>query len=425
MGVPKQAFTVSSRKKPTPATTRRLRQHVLELLKKQGLAVGADRLVQDQSYDKEQIRRIHAHGRSERLSEEHPFVEAWLPKLWKYLASGSDIDPSCIDPHAVVVGNNEELAALFRVASLWWSVPVSRGFGRRFRIVVFDRSNGKLIGLIGLTDPVFNLRARDSWIGWASKDREKRLAHVMDAYVLGAVPPYNVLLGAKLLGLLATSDFVRNIFRRRYRTKKSVIRGKRFDGRLAMVTVTSALGRSSVYNRLRFGGSTVFQSVGFTQGYGHFHLANGTYANLRAYLKAIGDDEVERFRFGQGPNYRIRVVRTALEHLGLPRDLLRHGVKRAVYVAPMASNTAAFLKGEAKRLRWHRRPVEKVVKFWRERWLEPRASWDKSYREFDRQEWNQILESSASGPSATTSHRNSVSIREQPNASQNLESDMP
>jgi hypothetical protein len=157
-----------------------------------------------------------------------------------------------------------------------------------------------------------------------------------------------------------------------------------------MVTATSALGRSSIYNRLRLEGVEVFQPVGFTEGYGHFHLANGTYDLLRNYLEALGEEEVNRYKFGSGPNYRIRVVRKALEHLGLPGDLLRHGVRRAVYVAPLAQNSAAFLRGENERLQWYGRPVEEVIGVWRERWLLPRASRDFSYRTFNRESWSEI-----------------------------------
>ncbi len=158
-----------------------------------------------------------------------------------------------------------------------------------------------------------------------------------------------------------------------------------------MVTATSALGRSSIYNRLRFDGVEVFRPVGFTEGYGHFHLANGTFEKLREYLRLCGDQEINRFKFGSGPNYRFRVVRKALEHLQLPTELLRHGLKRGVYIAPLASNTAAFLRGEAERLQWYHRPLDRVVKFWRERWLLPRASHDSSYREFDSESWNELL----------------------------------
>ena len=368
----------------------RLRAKLLQLLMLQGFKIGDDLLLKQRAYGKRQIRQIHAVSRQERLDLEQPFVQEWLPRLSKYLASGSEVDATRIDPVPVVV-EDDEMGALFRLASLWWSVPVSKGFGRRFRILIFDRSNDKLIGLLGLTDPVFNLRVRDSWIGWDVRDREKRLAHVMDAYVLGAVPPYNQLLGAKLMALVATSDFVRGVFRKRYRNSKSVILKREFDGRLALITATSALGRSSIYNRLKFDDIDVFHPVGFTEGYGHFHLANGTYARLRDYLALLGDDEVNRFKFGSGPNYRIRVVRRALEQLKLPPNLLQHGIKRAVYVAPLAKNTAAFLRGDNEHLLRYDRRFADIVDAWRERWLLPRASRDASYRSFDSSGWARLI----------------------------------
>ncbi len=200
-------------------------------------------------------------------------------------------------------------------------------------------------------------------VGWDVRTREANLAHVMDANVLGAVPPYNHLLGAKLVGLLAASNFVRDVFRQRYRQSPAIITERNFDERLALVTVTSALGPSSIYNRLCFNGVNVFAPIGFTEGYGHFHLANGTYESLRNYLRAMGDPVVEQCKFGNGPNYRFRVVRRALEHLDLPPGLLCHGVKRGVYVAPLASNTAAFLRGESHRLQWYDRSFESVMTF--------------------------------------------------------------
>jgi len=341
---------------------------------------------------KKTVRAIHVHFREDRLHEEKDFVRKWYPRISHYFASGRDIDPQRVDPYPVLVKNNEVHAALFRIASLWWSVPVSRGYGRRFRILIFDRSNGKLFGLLALTDPVFNLRKRDAWVGWEVRTRENMLAHVMDACVLGAVPPYNCLLGAKFVSLLAASNFTRQLFKQRYGKKKSIIRKRNFDGRLALVTTTSALGRSSILNRLRFGSVDVFQPVGFTEGYGHFHLANGTFEKIRAYLTTCKDKEARRYKFGNGPNYRMRVVRRALERLNLPSELLRHGIRRGVYVAPLARNTAAFLNGSASRLSWYQRPLTEIVTFWRERWLLPRAARDNSYLAFDARSWRRILE---------------------------------
>jgi hypothetical protein len=372
---------------------RKLRRELLAVLSSQGFKFDRKRCaLRTWGKSKRRIRAVHSHARQQRLIEERQFLQDWFPTVRKYLAGGDDVIPQAIKPRPVLVeSNDEEMSALFRIASLWWSVPLSRGFGRRFRILVFDDSNGKLMGLLGLADPVFNLRTRDSWIGWDVRTRETRLAHVMDAYVLGSVPPYNRLLGAKLVAMLAASDYTRGVFHSRYRKRRSVILNRRLDARLALVTATSALGKSSVLNRLSFERAPLFEFVGFTQGFGHFHLANGTFEKIRQFLSASGHDVVKKYKFGSGPNYRIRVVRTALERLSLPSELLRHGIQRAVYVAPLALNTKAFLNGDASKLMWHHRPLDQIIDYWRNRWLLPRAARDNSHRDFRIQEWAGIL----------------------------------
>jgi Druantia protein DruA len=387
----KSSTLAAARSKPLGASAKKLRRTLLRLLRDQGFAVGRKYELKTRGSSKKMIRAIHTHFREDHLRAERAFVHKWYPRISHYFASGKDVDPNRIDPYPVLVEGIDEHAALFRIASLWWSIPVSQGYGRRFRILIFDRSNGKLFGLLALTDPVFNLRTRDAWIGWEVRAREDKLAHVMDACVLGAVPPYNSLLGAKFVSLLAASDFTRQLFRRRYGKKKSIIRKRYFDGRLALVTTTSALGTSSILNRLRFGSVEVFQPVGFTQGYGHFHLANGTFEKIRTFLTKCRDEETHRYKFGSGPNYRIRVVRKALERLQLPPELLRHGIRRGVYVAPLARNSSQFLRGNSSRLLWYQRPLPEIVRFWRERWMLPRAARDASYLAFDSLSWKKIL----------------------------------
>ncbi|MEN1480686.1 Druantia anti-phage system protein DruA, partial [Pseudomonas aeruginosa] len=89
------------------------------------------------------------------------FVSLTGRKLMKFFASGADIDPEKISPVLERVSSGTQQGELFRLASLSWSVPVSNGFGRRLRYLVWDENNGKLIGLIAIGDPVFNLAVRD------------------------------------------------------------------------------------------------------------------------------------------------------------------------------------------------------------------------------------------------------------------------
>jgi len=105
------------------------------------------------------------------------------------------------------------------------------------------------MGIIALGDPVFNLKARDDLIGWNSKDREKRLVNILDAYVLGAIPPYNMILGGKLISCLVRSREVRDDFARKYGKARGIISRKKKGAQLAIITTSSSLGRSSCCGR--------------------------------------------------------------------------------------------------------------------------------------------------------------------------------
>jgi hypothetical protein len=78
--------------------------------------------------------------------------------------------------------------------------------------------------------------------------------------------------------------------------------------------------------------------------------------------------------YGQGPNWKIRTIRKALEELGLSGDLLRHGIRRQVFLAPLASNWAEFLRGEAEVVEPIGRPLTSLVRYFLDRWAIPRAS---------------------------------------------------
>jgi hypothetical protein len=186
-----------------------------------------------------------------------PGLHRYEERLLQFIANGTEVQPKAIVPQLVEVQRDTEAELLFRYAGLHWSIPVSSGYGRRLRFLVKDASNDKLIGLFGLSDPVFALGARDQHVGWDADTRADRLYHIMDAFVMGAVPPYSTLLGGKLVALLALSNQVRQSFRRKYAGSKSLIRKAIRPPFLTMITTASALGRSSVYNRLRVDGVEV------------------------------------------------------------------------------------------------------------------------------------------------------------------------
>ena len=168
---------------------------------------------------------------------------------------------------------------------------------------------------------MFNLRRRDEWIGWDQLGRRERLVNMMDAYVVGAVPPYADLLGGKLVTSLIPSREVADKFRERYGNRTGELSGKKKGARLAAVTVTSALGRSSIYNRLKLVDPNGIASdtpvvelvrLGTTMGYGHFQISDDLFSRLRAVLREDGHRYADGHQFGSGPNWRIRVGESSL-----------------------------------------------------------------------------------------------------------------
>jgi len=200
-----------------------LREKIIRSLRVQGFRVKNGSIVLPKELSKGRVREIHEIAVEHKIERAKEGLFRKEPELLQHIASGNEIWPTRVSPRLVEVepDSNEEL--LFRYASLHWSVPISSGYGRRLRFLVIDEFNNKLIGLIGLGDPVYSLRPRDEWVGWTLADRKKRLSHVMDAFVLGAVPPYSHLLGGKLVAMLAASDTIRKAFKRKYGGARSVI----------------------------------------------------------------------------------------------------------------------------------------------------------------------------------------------------------
>ena len=349
---------------------------------------------------KEAIRTSHRLQKLEIFQHEREALAPYWEHLLTYFANGSEVQPNLINPELIPVISGDETGYLFRMAALLWSVPVSKGYGRRMRYLVLDHSNGKLIGIFALGDPVFNLNARDSWIGWNVNDRKERLVHMMDAYVVGAVPPYSQILGGKLVASLIGSEEISRDFTNKYSQSEGIISKQHKTARLALVTVTSALGRSSLYNRLKLTSvdehnekQTLVEllKIGSTRGYGHFHLSNSLFDRLRELLVEAKHPYASGHKYGEGPNWRWRVIRVGLKEIGLDEDLIRHGIIREVYAMPMATNFREFLCGETSDINLHRPTAIEISKTALDRWVLPRALREPEYKTFQRSTMEELM----------------------------------
>jgi hypothetical protein len=352
-----------------------LKELILKSLSKQGFRILDHRIKPPRTFSKTRVRQLHQVAVNHQIEQAKNRLGRIESHLLSRIASGSDVIPADISPRLIRVTRDSDDELLFRYASRHWSVPVSSGYGRRLRYIVVDDSNGKLIGLFGLADPVYALQARDRWIGWDRAHQRTNLRHVMDSFVLGAI------------AMLVASNEVRRAFKAQYSASSSVISQQPFDGRLALITTTSALGRSSIYNRIKFNSRLLYESVGFTEGSGEFHFANGVYSEMLAYAGRHCDATAKQSEWGLGFRNRREVIKKCLAKIGLSSDLIYHGVKREIFVIPLASNTQDFLSGKTAKPSPLNLPAKDVAAFFKERWLLPRSLRDQRYKEWTADMW--------------------------------------
>ncbi|RWP18495.1 MAG: DUF4338 domain-containing protein [Mesorhizobium sp.] len=351
---------------------------------------------------KEVVRNLHRSQWREKMTAALPLIARALPKALPHFANGAEIDPTKIKFRLILVRSGTAEADLFRIATLTWSVPVSPGFGRRMRYLVWDDGHSRLAGVIALGDPVYNLSVRDNEIGWDVHDRARRLVGLLDAYVLGAVPPYSFLLGGKAVACLIRSKEVLKDFNRAYGESIGVISKSAKHAKLLAVTTTSSMGRSSVYNRLRLDDLTYLKPLGFTKGFGHFHITDSLFEKMRAYLRERDHDYADKHVFGEGPNWRLRTIRAALVGLNVNENILKHGIQREVFISTLAENAYEVLKdGKAKPDFSTLRSVSQISDLARERWILPRAERGEiDYRSWTREQIPNLIKRKVGLPTA-------------------------
>jgi uncharacterized protein DUF4338 len=304
--------------------------------------------------------------------EEPDWLEARSAAMLGELIPGRDLRIELIKP-VLHVCKSEQDHELFRFLSATWSAPQGRYVGRRMRFIVRDHGQPRhpVMGILSLGSSIVRSRERDEYIGWPSEVRRRNLINVMDVTVLGALPPYSLLLGGKLMCYVAASDQVRNSYRARYAGRRTE-QLKRCADDLALLVTSSLFGRSALYNRVRYQGNDLFEAIGKTGGYGTLHLSPTTISLMKELLQERGG--LPANRFGDGPNWKMRLVRTACDLMGLSHEaVLHHGLQKSLYVVRTAHNSLEFLRGASPKPLYHRRPLRTMIDYWKERWLGPRA----------------------------------------------------
>ncbi|MEM3192320.1 MAG: DUF4338 domain-containing protein [Candidatus Parvarchaeota archaeon] len=365
-----------------------LRERIFKNLIESGFSVvNSRRLIVPQN--KDFIRKVHASAVKFIRDDNREFIEKFDDEiLRKFIIDGKDLDIANIQPVLKLI-NNKLDNVVFDWIKLHWSIPTSSGYGRRLRYVVYDKGNFAVIGIIGLADPVFGLGDRDRYIGWSSDVRKRNLKYVMDAFVLGAVPPYSQVLGGKLVASLLLDYKIVRDFRKKYKGTKSLISGEVFNGKLAAITTASALGKSSVYDRIKIPGTSGFLHVGWSKGSGEFQFFNGVYDELFKFAHGQASQSKNK-KWGTGVRNRRTVIKAGLKILGLPSDLLYHNIPRELFIIPLGSKSFDYLNERSVQIRYYRKDTEELSNFAIKRWMLPRSIRRPEYLNFRKESYSLV-----------------------------------
>ncbi len=318
--------------------------------------------------DKDYLRALHVNAKLHH--ETCGQALALFERHRTHFKSGSAIDPAKIAPSLKLITTDDEWADRFYVARSLWSMPYNKGYGRRLRFVVYDEYHEAVIGIIGLQSPPADLAVRDDLFTFPEGRKLELVNATLDAYAVGAIPPYTYLLGGKLCAGLIATDAIRQAYWRQYANKKTEMLNAGIVQPLVGVTTTSAFGRSSQYNRLKYKDRLLAQSLGYTKGYGTLHLEH-VYEKVCEYLKMV--DLYTEGGYGSGPKVRWQNITRALIHLGLPRTLLRHGILREVFLYRFVEDFDKGMQGGQFGKALSLTDAD-FGEYWRERWAIPRAS---------------------------------------------------
>jgi len=247
---------------------------------------------------------------------------------------------------------------------LWWygrvsvsSAPLSGEVGRRIHYLVRDKKTGFILGVVGLASDL-TIPIRDKYIGWTNdnKWKGKRMNYLMNVQHCVATPELSNYLTGKLCALSVLSSEVQGYFEQKY------------SHPLAMMTVTSLFGKSSMYNRLEG-----FEYLGTTKGYSSILIPLEVKQQMRDDYKRekgkyseiyYNEDGSVREKYGVVKGYQ------KLSKYGKVQSVENF---RGVYVIPLSFNYREFLRQETDKLnKIEHKTFEELFIYWKDRWMLPR-----------------------------------------------------
>lgn len=237
--------------------------------------------------------------------------------------------------------------------------------------------------------------------------RAQKIKHIgssmMELNICGAIPPYNEILGGKLVALLVTSPQVIHDYKERYSNRRSEI-ASRLKGTpvcrpadlVYLGTTSLYFVGSSQYNRLKIPGKVfdsnfdiIWKMLGMTIGYGTLHISKATTICLSEATEK-GHSKINHV-FGEGASPKMRLLTRAIRDLlesnnEDTKEFSKHAMPRIVYGVCLAKNTLEYLLGTDDSPDYYTDiardyvvGTQKIIDFWSHRWLASRLNYTPIY----------------------------------------------
>jgi len=354
-----------------------LREKIINTLGEQGFKINPH--VRPWESSKEAYKAVQQRSRLEQISHHKEFLKECFKQAKIYCRDGRDIIPEEIKLELREIKSDSFEEILFRWWNLiWWSIPYQRSYGRQMRFLLWDNVHNAPFGLIGLQSPVLKMSVRDNALEIPKDELDIWVNKSMNAQRVGALPPYNELLGGKMVALTLASNEIRDTYKRKYESYTTIIKCRQLEPDLLFITTTSAFGKSSLYNRLKYRNEVVAACLGYTQGSGSFHISEELYKEI---LKFLVDKDIDVTRgYGHGPSRKLKLISLGLRYLGLS-SFEFHGIKREFYLFPLVKNLREVIHHHQKPA-WFNRPFHELQDYWKERWALPRVERNPEWNDF-------------------------------------------
>ena len=355
-----------------------IRHKILSKLREYGFTVNND--IVKYPTDKKKIVSLSRRIRLNYIKSNFKFITDNISLVKKYSINGKDLDPEKIDLDVISTSLDDKYEKLFKWWNLmWWSSPYQKSVGKSLRFVIWDRYHDSLFGIIGLFSPLINVSARNKYLGIYNRpDFTYILNKSLDAFRIGAMPPYNDLIGAKMVTLSLLSDKIRRYYNSKY------------NDDILFITNISVFGRSSIYNRLKYNDHVVAIPVGYTKGFSAHYLPFDVKSMLYKFYELCTGNRLDSDDMTSIE--RVGKLRKALDFIGI-KGVTDGSIKKQVFIIPLVKNLRECIDNNSCPV-YYDYNMDELVEYWKNRWCIGRASRISRWRDFNIDEWisNEMIE---------------------------------